>query len=48
MGNHHVAVHEDVWNALVDARENGRTHGDVWNEMAGNQRLFEREMGAGE
>lgn len=36
--DHHVAVHEDTWDGLVDTREDGRAHGDVGNEVASSLR----------
>ena len=33
VGDHHVAVHEHAGDCLVDAVEDGRAHGDVFDEM---------------
>lgn len=34
VGNHHVAVHKDVGDILVDVFKNGRAHGDVGDKVA--------------
>lgn len=34
IGNHHMAVHPDIRVVLVYPFQNGRAHGDVWDEVA--------------